>query len=125
MAFSTLQEAWGVTTFQQEPAFKQPPPRRPQDTLRGFEPALEVQQLPAGESPKQTLKMYMEQVYAKRGVRGVASVLGKRLVDELCAHKRARGGLPGLGDWLANPEHVLMVLVVAFVLLILADAVKN
>ncbi len=127
MAFATLQEAWGVTTFNPEPAFKQPPAQKPAaPALRGFQLDAAQQQLPAGESPKQTLQNYLEQVYAKKGVRGVASVLGKRLVDELCQHKRRRAGdFGGLSTWLANPEHVLMVLVVAFVLLMLADAVKS
>lgn len=128
MAFATLQEAWGVTAFQSESSLKTSPVREPRPPVRAYDGgrpagglADSSDRLPAGRSPRETLQRYMDGVYARSGARGVARVLGPRMVAELCSLGRGRHSAL---DWLADEENVLIVLVAAFIMLLLADALR-
>jgi hypothetical protein len=88
-------------------------------------PVQPQERVPAGKSPKDTLHRYMEDVYAKRGARGVATVLGRRLVDELCALRGGKSGPAAVLDkLLGDTDTVLFVLIAAFVFLVVVDAMK-
>lgn len=136
MAFATLQEAWGVNTFQQAKAVSGSPVRRPHVPIRALDspaaaavaPVQAPVRVPAGRSPTHTLHRYLEDVYAKRGAKGVARVLGRRMVKELCG-LRGGGGGGGFGnfnlEWLGDTETVLFVLIGAFVFLVMVDSMRS
>jgi hypothetical protein len=125
MSFATLQEAWGVTTFVPEtrlsPALMTN--RKPIETRRGYketeDDAHGHMRLPPGKSPRDTVRRYLDAVYQERGARGVARVLGRDLVRQICSVDR-----PSVMSWLSNEENLLIVLVVAFVLLLITDLLK-
>jgi hypothetical protein len=132
--FATLQEAWGVPTFQAEPVSKAAgPARQPHVPVSAALDSAAVaaavhppQRVPAGKSPKDTLHRYMEDVYARRGARGVATVLGRQLVDELCALRgRKSGGAQVLDMLLGDTDTLLFVLIAAFVFLVVIDAMRG
>lgn len=117
--FATLQEAWGVTAFQPDTALSPAMVRRvPAEEHRGAGEDVNMR-LPAGENPRAVVKTYLAQIYARSGARGVARVLGRSIVADVCKLQGC-----SLTDWFMDEENILVVLVVAFVLLLLADLLR-
>ena len=132
MGFATLQEAWGVPTFQAEQVLRAGPPpvrqahvpvRAALDSATAVAAVHPPQRVPAGKSPKDTLHRYMEDVYARRGARGVATVLGRRLVGELCALRSGKSA--ALDMLLGDTDTLLFVLIAAFVFLVVIDSMRG
>ena len=59
-------------------------------------------------------------MYAAEGARGVARLLGRQCLSEVCGLRGRGGGL----DWLLDEKNVLFVLIAAFVLLVVADLLR-
>lgn len=134
MGFATLQEAWGVPTFQAEPVLRAGPARQPHvpvgpaiDSAAVVAAVRPPQRMPAGKSPKDTLHRYMEDVYARRGARGVATLLGRQLVSELCALRggKSSGAAAALDKLLGDTDTLLFALIAAFVFLVVIDAMRG
>jgi hypothetical protein len=131
MTFATLQDAWGTPTFQAEAPlpFGRPPGRQPHTRVQGLQTVVAAQaKAPRRAHGRHDLRRRVRALVAREGVRGLRRALGPDIVRELC---RDIGGFarrrlaPGLARLLDDPEHLLAVLVGAFLLVLLADAMRS
>jgi hypothetical protein len=126
MTFATLEDAWGVPTFRAAPSYGGgggsvvPIRRHPAHQVEAHSPRTR----PADPELKQALRRSILQVRDRDGVRGVASLLGRDLVDELCSASGGGGGWWDIQGVLEDPETLLRLLVGALAVLVIADLLK-
>ena len=121
MSFATLQEAWGVTTFDAaKPSPAAPPPaRKPFDKTAGM-------LKPAAVAPAKAAEVVRDLFY-KGGLPALSHATGMQFVRDLVT-AAARGGVPGAAAKKPataktfDNESWLMVMIAMFSVLVMLDA---
>lgn len=142
MAFATLQDAWGVSSFAPPTPPVMKPLKKPFDptTVRTYSLAPEL-------SSQARLRAYVRQVYADKGVQGVREVLGADIWRRVCGfrqrqqqrqhekqHRRMREAnrRQQNRDWSESlewmwtePESIILLIIAAFALLVAFDSLRG